>query len=130
MTVLVIAGQDIRELSLGLSRDGQIAGSKTVVASPETYLSTVAETLAEWNVTLDGLNAVAVVTGPGSFTSSRVSVMIANGIAFAKNIPVIGIPNAERVDFASLTIPTTLPPVDRFAVPVYDRPPHITIPNP
>ncbi len=130
MTILVIAGQDIRELSIGLSRDGQIVETRTIVSSPETYLRDVAQALADWTITLDDLNAVAVVTGPGSFTSSRVSVMIANGIAFAKGIPVIGIPNVERADFASLTIPTTLPPVDQFAVPIYDRPPHITAPNP
>lgn len=130
MMILVIAGQDIRELSVGLSKDGAIVESRTIVSSPETYLRDVAQALADWTITFDDLGAVAVVTGPGSFTSSRVSVMIANGIAFAKNIPVIGIPNVERVDFAALTIPTILPPVDQFAIPIYDRPPHITIPNP
>ena len=129
MTVLVIAGQDIRELSVGLSRDGAVVESRTIVASPETYLRDVARALDDWKTTLDDLNAVAVVTGPGSFTSSRVSVMIANGIAFAKGIPVVGIPNVERADFATLTIPTILPPIDQFAVPIYDRPPHITSPN-
>jgi tRNA A37 threonylcarbamoyladenosine modification protein TsaB len=130
MTTLVIAGQDIRELSVGLSKDGAIVETRTVVSSPETYLRDVAQALADWATTLDDLVAVAVVTGPGSFTSSRVSVMIANGIAFSKGIPVVGIPNVERVDFASLTIPTTFPPIDQFAVPIYDRPPHITSPNP
>lgn len=126
MIILVIAGQDIRELSIGLSKDGQIVESRTIVSSPETYLRDVAQALSDWKIALDDLDAVAVVTGPGSFTSSRVSVMIANGIGFAKGIPVIGIPNVERAHLASLTIPTTLPPVDRFAVPIYDRPPHIT----
>ncbi len=126
MIILVIAGQDIRELSIGLSKDGQIVESRTIVSSPETYLRDVAQALSDWKIALDDLDAVAVVTGPGSFTSSRVSVMIANGIAFSKGIPVIGIPNVERVDFASLTISTVLPFVDRFAVPIYDRPPHIT----
>lgn len=126
MMVLVIAGQDIRELSVGLSRDGRIVESRTVVASPETYLSTVAESLAGWNVSLDDLDAVAVVTGPGSFTSSRVSVMIANGIAFAKGIPVIGIENSKRSGIGELEIGDIYPPVDRYVVPVYDRPPHIT----
>ena len=126
MIALVIAGQDIRELSVGLSKDGAIVETRTLVSSPETYLRDVAQALEDWKITLDDLDAIAVVTGPGSFTSSRVSVMIANGIAFAKNIPVIGIPNVERVDFAALMIPTTLPPVDQFAVPIYDRPPHIT----
>ena len=128
--VLVMMGQDIRELSVALSRDGRVAESKTLAASPESYLRDVATALSDWGVTLDDLNAVAVVTGPGSFTSSRVSVTIANAIAFAKGIPVIGIPNPERLDIVALTVPANLPPADRFAVPVYDRPPHITAPNP
>lgn len=131
MTILLISAQDIRALSVGLVRDRQIVESKTVVASPETYLRTVAESLEAWNVTHADLDAVAVVTGPGSFTSSRVSVMIANGIAFANDIPVVGIPNPDRLPIEDLPVSSlAFPDPDRFAVPVYDRPPHITIPNP
>lgn len=127
--VLAIQGQDIRELSVGLLRDGVLAESRTAVASPETYLATIDATLSEWGVALADLGAVAVVTGPGSFTSSRVSVMIANAIAFARGIPVIGIPNADRVGLADLAFPNDFPSADRYAVPVYDRPPHITVPT-
>jgi len=126
MIALVIAGQDIRELSVGLSKDAAIVESRTIVSSPETYLRDVAQALEDWKIALDDLDAIAVVTGPGSFTSSRVSVMIANGIAFAKGIPVIGIENAARRGIGDLEIGEVYPPVDRYVVPVYDRPPHIT----
>lgn len=83
MLALLISGQDIRELSLGLVRDGRLVGDVVVPASPERYLSAIAATLAGWNVRAEDLDALAVVTGPGSFTSSRVSTTIANAIAFA-----------------------------------------------
>lgn len=129
MTTLLISGQDIRSLSLGLVRDGRLVGEATVAVPPERYLAAVVSTLGEWNVRIDGLDAIAVVTGPGSFTSSRVSVTMANAIAFARNIPVVGIENAARAsvrELAESLDSAALPPTDRFAVPVYDRPPHIT----
>ncbi|NBS42047.1 hypothetical protein EBS80_05330 [bacterium] len=82
MLALLISGQDIRELSLGLVRDGRLVGDVVVPASPERYLSAIAATLAGWNVRAEDLDALAVVTGPGSFTSSRVSTTIANAIAY------------------------------------------------
>lgn len=129
MMVLLVCGQDIRSLSLGLVRDGVLTADTTMSAAPEQYLARVAETLAEWKVSPADLGAVAVVTGPGSFTSSRVSTTIGNGIAFAHGIPVLAIENADRLNLHALTERTDfaiLPPVDRYAVPTYDRPPHIT----
>lgn len=129
MTVLVVCGQDIRSLSLGLVRDGALAHDLVVPATPETYLSTVASALAEWKVALADLGAVVAVTGPGSFTSSRVSTVIANAVAFARGIPVYAVPNVERRDLRELVaaIDFSAPPaLDRFAIPTYDRPPHIT----
>ena len=37
------------------------------------------------------INAVAVSSGPGSFTGLRIGMSFAKGFAFAKNIPIIGI---------------------------------------
>lgn len=129
MTALVICGQDIRSLSLGLVHDGALAHDLVVAATPETYLSTVASALAEWKVSLADLDAVVAVTGPGSFTSSRVSTVIANAVAFARGIPVYAVPNVERHNLRELVaaIDFSAPPaLDRFAIPTYDRPPHIT----
>ena len=127
--ILLVCGQDIRSLSVGLIQNGVLHQEVHFVASPERYLERVVETLSEWHVSAGDLGAVAVVTGPGSFTSSRVSTTIANGIAFAKGIPVLAIENFDRLNLRELSERTDfakLPSVDHYAVPVYDRPPHIT----
>lgn len=45
----------------------------------------------------DGLDRVAVCTGPGSFTGVRIGVAAARGIALGRGIPVIGISRFEAL---------------------------------
>lgn len=52
----------------------------------------LAPTLAEALTHLDGLDAVAVVTGPGTFTGLRVGLAHALGLALARGVPVIPVP--------------------------------------
>lgn len=53
--------------------------------------------LAELNVTLTELDALAVVSGPGSFTGLRVGVAVTQGWAFAVGKPVIGVPTLDAL---------------------------------
>ena len=55
----------------------------------------VAELLRRCAVKSADLRAVAVALGPGSFTSLRIGLALAKGLALAQNIPVIGIPTFE-----------------------------------
>lgn len=43
------------------------------------------------SIQLDTLSAIAVATGPGSFNALRVGMSVAKGLAFALNIPLLGI---------------------------------------
>jgi tRNA threonylcarbamoyladenosine biosynthesis protein TsaB len=43
------------------------------------------------------LGGVAVSIGPGSFTGLRIGVSVAKGIAFAGNIPLVGVPTLEAL---------------------------------
>ena len=45
------------------------------------------------------LLAVAVATGPGSFTGLRIGLSVAKGLALAQKIPILGIPTLDIVAF-------------------------------
>lgn len=44
---------------------------------------------------IDGLKAVAVALGPGSFTGLRIGLAFCKGLALSCNIPIIGIPTLD-----------------------------------
>lgn len=46
-------------------------------------------------VTPDDINAMAVATGPGSFTSLRIGLAVAKGFALSQHIPIIGVPSLD-----------------------------------
>lgn len=46
-------------------------------------------------LSVDDLSAICVATGPGSFTGLRIGLAVAKGLAFACNIPLIGIPTLD-----------------------------------
>lgn len=57
----------------------------------ERLLPMVQDVLAKAKVTFKDINAVAVTTGPGSFTGVRVGLAAADGIALAAGLPMIGV---------------------------------------
>ncbi len=46
-------------------------------------------------VSMKDINALAVATGPGSFTSLRIGMAFIKGLSLALNLPVIGIPTLD-----------------------------------
>jgi hypothetical protein len=128
---LVICAQDIQVISFGIFQEGRLIKQKRFDALPENYLRSLDEALEEWGL-LDKqeFEGTIVVTGPGSFTSSRVSTTIANGFAFAKSIPVIGLSNPNHLDLESLlSLNNEVNTGVHFVIPTYNRPPNITSPK-
>jgi tRNA threonylcarbamoyladenosine biosynthesis protein TsaB len=49
------------------------------------------------SVPVTSIDALGVALGPGSFTSLRVGLAFAKGLAFSRHIPIVGIPSLEIV---------------------------------
>lgn len=54
-----------------------------------------ADLLARCGLTMNEVTALGVALGPGSFTSLRVGLAFAKGLALARRIPLIGIPTLD-----------------------------------
>ena len=57
----------------------------------------VIEIMARAGLTMRDLKALAVASGPGSFTGLRIGMALAKGIALACHLPMIGIPTLDIV---------------------------------
>lgn len=51
--------------------------------------------LTRCNLTMENITALGIALGPGSFTSLRVGLALVKGLAFSRNIPIIGIPTLD-----------------------------------
>ena len=86
----------------------------------EELLIRIAELLQKNDLKNSQLNAIAVNTGPGSYTGIRIGVTTANAIAFALNIPVIATDQISNIQSEKF--------VD-YVLPIYAGKPHITSPK-
>lgn len=55
--------------------------------------------LAQQEVAAQDVVAMAVATGPGSFTGLRIGMSIAKGLAAARRIPILGVPTLDILAF-------------------------------
>jgi len=85
--------------SAALSLDGDIL-KKEVLAErrhSELLLPMIQETLSEAGLGLSDLDRLAFGAGPGSFTGLRIACGVAQGLALATGLPVIGISTLEAI---------------------------------
>ncbi len=75
--------------------DFKVKKIKAEFKQSEKLLPAMAELLKKNNIKLTQLKGIAVVSGPGGFTSLRIGVVTANTLAYALKIPVVGIKRAE-----------------------------------
>lgn len=78
--------------------------SKTItkkIDSPysENIMKTIQSVLDEANVELSRINAIGIVTGPGSFTGIRIGMATVKGMCFGANIPCVSINSFELISY-------------------------------
>jgi len=82
-------------------------------------------------INLKKLRGVAVVSGPGSFSGLRLGIMVANTIAWAKHLSVIGLELRAREPWTDwrerAMIKLIKTKFGRLVAPRYGREPNITI---
>lgn len=65
-------------------------------------LSVVDETLRQAGIALGELDAMAISAGPGSFTSLRIGLATLKGLAFGRDLPVVGVSTLEAMALGAL----------------------------
>jgi tRNA threonylcarbamoyladenosine biosynthesis protein TsaB len=66
-------------------------------SSAQQILSLVEELLAEGQISLSSLDGIAASIGPGAFTGVRISVAVAQGLAFGAGLQVVPVTTLEAL---------------------------------
>src|SRR5262245_11067601 len=95
--MLILAFDTATEVATSaLVVDGEVLGERMSRAS--TLLEDVDALLRQGSVQTRDLDALAVGTGPGSFTGVRVGLATARGLALALDLQVAGVSTLEALE--------------------------------
>ena len=88
--------------SAAVAADGKIISevfANNGFTHSKTLMNVVKNAIDLSGVSLDEIDLIACVTGPGSFTGVRIGVACAKGLAFTNEIPCIGISTLETFPY-------------------------------
>jgi tRNA threonylcarbamoyladenosine biosynthesis protein TsaB len=106
--VLILAFDTATERATSaIVRDGEVLGERVSRAS--TLLEDVDALLRQAGAHAGDVDALAVGTGPGSFTSTRMGLATARGLALALGIPAAGV---STLDALAAGAPGAVPVID------------------
>ena len=90
------------QCSVCLAENGQTIAEKTDMsenkhASLLTIL--VKETLSQAHLILNDLSAIAISSGPGSYTGLRIGTSVAKGLCYGLGVPLIAVPTLQGLAY-------------------------------
>jgi len=85
--------------SVALNLDGEVSGKEILAGRNHSgmILPMVQDMLAESGLVLQQIDGIAFGAGPGSFTGLRIACGVAQGLAFAADLPVAAISTLQAV---------------------------------
>ena len=92
LSVAFLVGEDVVAQQLSDARMQHAA----------VLLPAIDATLSAAGTDLDGIDAIALSTGPGSFTSLRIGLATVKGLGFRRDIEAIGVSTLEAMALAGL----------------------------
>jgi tRNA threonylcarbamoyladenosine biosynthesis protein TsaB len=129
MTILVLKTASM-EATIELWRGHKRLSHHTWTAGRELssqLLEEIKRQLAGQKLSFDQLDGIVLFKGPGSFTSLRIGATVANTIAYAESIPIVGESGNEWV--AAGLARLAKKQNDRQVIPEYGSAPNITKPK-
>lgn len=100
MTLAILALETSTEFcSVAIHVDGKIISNEIAAGQrhSEILIPMIQQCLAEAELSLKQLDGIAFGAGPGSFTGLRIACGVAQGLAYADNLPVIAVSTLEAV---------------------------------
>ncbi|MGD9638840.1 MAG: tRNA (adenosine(37)-N6)-threonylcarbamoyltransferase complex dimerization subunit type 1 TsaB [Alphaproteobacteria bacterium] len=101
--IILAFDSSVNACSVSIWQDGKDVFSETkemFTGQAEALLPMVADVLDKAKIKPQEINAVAVTSGPGSFTGIRIGLSAANALGFALNVPVIGVSTMEALVYS------------------------------
>ena len=90
--------------SLAIVARGKVVGSisRPLISHGSALPGVVDELLSSSGLKIRDLGAIAVGTGPGSFTGLRIGISFAKGLAMASGCALVGVPGFDAIALAAL----------------------------
>ena len=129
MIITLKTASQVTELQL-VQSDGNVLTTDTWESGrllSTQLLEHISGLLGQQRTTWDALTGVVVFRGPGSFTGLRIGVTVANAIAYAQEIPIVGAIGDSWVSAGLKRLADGA--TDTQVLPHYGAAPHITKPK-
>ena len=128
MMYLYINTTERDSFAIALVNDEGAVRSKTVTSNrqhSEKLLSSIQQLLKQAKSSLSEVKGIAAVKGPGSFVSLRIGISTANALAYALQVPAIGVSKEKGIDEVARLFKRRRSSKPTIIMPEYGREPDI-----